>query len=200
MWRQIQGKGGMLSSLNQRLFMIRRLNNSLKYDGLKKVADGLFTSRLRYGLQLMGQVRWMDEDSQSTLMDSLQKAQNKLLRFLNKTFIKDKISNKSMLEKHKMLSVNQLNAQIKITEIWNAYKDEDHPFKIIKTIVKNEERVTRAMTDGSLKCNAVANVTKNTFINDSKKAWNKSPLDIKNASSLQSAKVAIKKFVKMLPV
>ena len=55
------------------------------------------------------------------------------------------------------------------------------------------------MTDGSLKCNAVANVTKNTFINDSKKAWNKSPLDIKNASSLQSAK-AIKKFVKMPPV
>ena len=91
---QIQGKGGMLSSLNQRLFMIRRLNNSLKYDGLKKVADGLFTSKLRYGLQLMGQVRWMDEDFQSTLMDSLQKAQNKLLRFLNKTFIKDKISNK----------------------------------------------------------------------------------------------------------
>ena len=41
---------------------------------------------------------------------------------------------------------------------------------------------------------------KNTFINDSKKAWNKSPVDIKNASSLNSAKVAIKKFVKMLPV
>ena len=68
-----------------------------------------------------------------------------------------------MLEKHNMLSVNQLNAQIKITEIWKAYKDEDHPFKIIKTIVKNEERVTRAMTDGSLKCNAVANVTKKHF-------------------------------------
>ena len=101
---------------------------------------------------------------------------------------------------NKYVYTNQFNAQIKITEIWKAYKDEDHPFKIIKTVVKNEERVTRAMTDdGSLKCNAVANVTKNTFINDSKKAWNKSPLDLKNASSLQSAK-AIKKFVKMPPV
>ena len=68
-----------------------------------------------------------------------------------------------MLEKHNMLSVNQLNAQIKITKIWKAYNDEDPPFKIIKTKVKNEERVTRALTDGSLKCNAVANVTKKHF-------------------------------------
>ena len=43
---QIHGKGGLVSSLNQRLFGIRRLKNSLKYDGLRKVADSLFTSKM----------------------------------------------------------------------------------------------------------------------------------------------------------
>ena len=153
----------MLSSLNQRLFMIRRLKNSLKHSGLKKVADSLFTSKLRYGLQLMGQIRWSDSDAQPVLMDKLQKSQNKLLRFLNETYIKDRVSSKSMLVKHKMLSVNQINAQMKLTEIWKAVNDIDHPFKIVKDTVNNEERVTRAMLDGSIKCSAYAQVPKKHF-------------------------------------
>ena len=60
---QISGKGGMLSSLNQRLFMIKRLRNSLNYSGLRKVAESLFISKVRYGLQLMGEVRWSDAES-----------------------------------------------------------------------------------------------------------------------------------------
>ena len=47
-----------------------------------------------------------------------------------------------MLEKHNMLSVNQLNAQIKLTEMWKAVNDKDHPFKIVKKSINNEERVT----------------------------------------------------------
>ena len=66
--------------------------------------------------------------------------------------------------------------------------------------VNNEERVTRAMIDGSIKCSAYTKVTKNTFINDSIKAWNKSPLEIKNAKNLYGAKAAIRKFVTILPV
>ena len=84
-----------------------------------------------------------------------------------------------MLEKHKMLSVNQINAQIKLTEIWKACNDVDHPFKIEKKTVNIEEQVTRAMTDGSLKSDALSKVTKSTFINDSITAWNTSPMDIK---------------------
>ena len=197
---QIHGKGGMVSSLNQRLFMIKRLKNSLQYDGLKKVSDSLFNSKLRYGLQLMGQIRWVDSDPQPVLMEKLQKTQNKLLRFLNQSYVKDRISIRSMLNKHNMLSVNQLNAQIKLTEIWKAVNDEDHPFKLVKKTINNDTRVTRGMTDGSLKCDALSNFTKNTFINDSIKAWNKSPMDLKNSLSVNGVKKAIKSFVKLLPV
>ena len=63
-----------------------------------------------------------------------------------------------------------------------------------------EERVTRAMSDGVLKNDALSKVTKNTFINDSITAWNKCPMDIKNSTSLSGVKITIKKFVKKLPV
>ena len=47
---------GKLSSLNRRLFMVRRLKNSLNQKGLRKVAESLFISKLRYGLQLCGKI------------------------------------------------------------------------------------------------------------------------------------------------
>ena len=36
---QISGKGGVLSALNQRLFLIKRLQNSLNIAGLRKLAE-----------------------------------------------------------------------------------------------------------------------------------------------------------------
>ena len=59
------GKGGDFSALNQRLFLIRRMKNHLLSQGLRKVAESLFNSKIRYGLQLCGQIRWKSEDSQT---------------------------------------------------------------------------------------------------------------------------------------
>ena len=63
---------------------------------------------------------------------SIQKVQNKLLRFLNNVNLKDHQSTESLLEKSQMLLVNRLNAPTKIREVWkslhsdlkqNAYKN-----------------------------------------------------------------------------
>ena len=59
---QIYGKGGLLSSLNTRLFMIRRLRNALNKESIIKIADSLYTSKLRYGLALYGKIRWNEVD------------------------------------------------------------------------------------------------------------------------------------------
>ena len=52
--KQIIGTGGVLSSLNQRNFLIRRLSNHVDKHQMKKIADSIWTSKLRYGLQLYG--------------------------------------------------------------------------------------------------------------------------------------------------
>ena len=44
--------------------------------------------------------------------------------------IKDKRRKTDMLERFDMLSVNQLAAQIKLTEAWKAMNDKEYPVKL----------------------------------------------------------------------
>ena len=74
--------------------------------------------KLGNGLQLLGKVRLTETDETQAWLKSIQLAQNKMTRFLNGTLVKDKISTKSIVKSLNMLSVNQMNAQIKLTEAW----------------------------------------------------------------------------------
>ena len=121
-------------------------------------------------------------------MAQLQKSQNKLLRVLNKSRISDKISTKSMLKKHNMLAVNQINAQIELTETWKAVNDPDHPFKIEKPSIDSQKITTRSNTNGILKIHAISDITKRTFINDGTKVWNMAPDEVKKCTTFESAK------------
>ena len=81
------------------------------------VVHCLWVSKLRYGLQLCTKVRLAESDPTPVLLKSLQVTQNRLLRALNNSRIKDRISVKSMLDKFGLLSVNQLAAKIKLVEV-----------------------------------------------------------------------------------
>ena len=72
------GKGGVLSALNQRLFTLRRMKQQLLPAGLKKVAESLFNSKVRYGLQICGKIRWKNSDPTTKIMKDLQISQNKM--------------------------------------------------------------------------------------------------------------------------
>ena len=77
-----------------------------------KMVDGLFISKICYGIQLMGKVRIKETDPTNKDFDNIQMVQNKLLRMLTKTKLKDMVSTKSRLNQTNMMSVNQINAQI----------------------------------------------------------------------------------------
>ena len=62
----------------------------------------------------MGKVRLQDSDPSNKDFDSIQKVQNKLVRMLTNTKLLDQISTESLSQKTNMLSVNQMNCQIKI--------------------------------------------------------------------------------------
>ena len=196
----IHGKGGLISSLNSRLFMINRLKNHLNKDALMKIIDGLFTSKLRYGLQLFGQVRRCESDPLTADLATIQKIQNKLLRSINGCRITDKICTKSLLELSNMLSVNQLNAQIKLSEMWKANFKENYPLIITKQTPGAEARTTRACTAGKLVELGNKPISQKTFVCDAIKLWNQAPICITSANSFGKAKTEIRKFVKNLPV
>ena len=127
-------------------------------------------------------------------------AQNKMLRMLNGSRIWDKISTASLLVKFNMMSVNQINAQMKLSEMWKAVNEENHPFELIKQESGANVRSMRSVTNEMLPDQSFSELSKNTFINDGIKAWNRAPSNIKLCKTHASAKAEIKKFVKSKPI
>ena len=190
----------MFAGLYGKYFVLRRLKNFINKKALTKVANSIFVSKIRYGLQLLGKVRWNESDPLQAEMLAIQKVQNKMIRLLNGASLMDKISTKALLTNVKMLSVNQLNAQIKITEIWKAMHDPNHPLKIQKVNRESTVCLTRAVTNGDLKEVGKTNILQSTYISDASRIWNKCPASIKESESLWKAKTAIKNFVALLPI
>ena len=54
-------------------------------------------SKLKYGQQLLGKVRWKASDPSNQDLEAIQKCQNKLARILNSAGFSDKISTKTLL-------------------------------------------------------------------------------------------------------
>ena len=200
-WKsQVFGKGGVISCLNQRLYVLRRLKNFINKNALKKVADSIFMSKLRYGLQLLGKVSWSNLDPVQGDLLAILKVQNKMVRLLNGKSLLDKINTKKLLANVNMLSVNQLNAQIKLTEVWKAMQDQHHPMKIEKVIHGDSACLTRSVMKGDLKEFGKTEMVQSTYLSDASKVWNKCPININESLTLGVAKKTIKAFVSTLPI
>ena len=107
-----------------------------------------------------------------------------------------------MLEKFRMLSVNQLAAEIKLIEVWKAANVEGCPTKLDPYVT--EERKTnielRPKTNRIFNDTARLKVSQSSFNIDAARIWNNAPEDVHNATTLSSAKRAIKNFCKTLPI
>ena len=107
---------------------------------------------------------------------------------------------KTLLSKQSMLSVNQVAAQIKLTEMWKANNVEKFPIKVNKRTTMQNARVTRGDTSERLIETGMSELVRNSCIGDATRLWNKAPQVIKDAKSLFSAKTKIKCFASSLPI
>ena len=153
-----------------------------------KLVDGLFTSKIRYGLQLYGRVRVSEQDPENTELKSIQLVQNKLLRTLNGTRVKDKISTMPLLKNFNMLALNQLNAQMKLLEMWKAINVDKYPLQLKQQNTDHCGATTRA-DSRNRPCNfGKTNLTHNTSVSDAVRVWNLAPDQIKDCKSIGQAK------------
>ena len=144
----------------------------------------------------------MDEDKKEQNVKAAQIAQNKLLRILDGSNLKDRRHISDMLIKQEMLSVNQTAAQIKLTEAWKASKEEDYPVKMRREreIPEVETRHLRSSSTVVMMEGGKNNIARASFTRDAGRLWNKAPNDIKEAKTLHMAKKLIKDYCKTLPV
>ena len=127
-WNEhFSGKNGLISSLNKRLFALKRVSHFIPNDKMIQLAHALWVSKLRYGLQLCSNVRTLETDPKNINMKAAQVAQNKLLRLLNNVSLKDKVSTINLVKHSGLLSVNQLAASIKLTEVWKSLNIPNYP-------------------------------------------------------------------------
>ena len=190
------------------MFNLQRLHSMFKIwiFLVKFCVHSLWVSKLRYGLQLCTKVMLKEEESRSASMKSLQLTQNRMLRAINGSKTKDRVSVSSMLQKFELLSVNQLSAQIKLTEVWKAKNVENYalsfePYKRINPDLNVElERDLRPQRNRVLNDTARLKVSKQSFNVDAARLWNQAPVSITTAITLGKAKSAILSWVKSLPV
>jgi hypothetical protein len=197
------GKGGLLQALNHRLFVIRRIANHIPKDKLKTVASSIWMSKLCYGLQLTHKVRMTEEDTKTKDIKAVQIAQNKLLRLLDGSRVKDRRSIKDMLDKFDLLSINQTSAQIKLTEAWKASKDVDYPIEMKpkkEPLGDTTTRQLRTTTRKEMREGGKTILAEKSFTRDAGKLWNAAPKEIKEAKTVVAAKEKIKQHCKRLPI
>ena len=112
----------------------------------------------------------------------------------------DQVSTADLLNSTKMLTINQLNAQIKLVEIWKASYINNYHIKLNRKEVVLDRTNTRSCTQGKLIIPFVKPIMQKTCITDATRIWISCPLSIINASWLAMAKTEIQKFVKTLPI
>jgi hypothetical protein len=145
------------------------------------------------------EVRLTEEQSKTQYMTMVQRSQNKMVRILDGALVSDRKSTKTLLDNQNMLSVNQIAAQIKLTEMWKASNDPQCPIKM-KTRERQENAMeTRSVTRGDL--TEVGRSTREKKIMcDAAKVWNKAPEKIRISKTLTTAKKAIREHCKSLPI
>ena len=126
----------------------------------------------------------------------------RMLRAINNTKIKDKISTKSLLEKYPLLSVNQLAANIKLTEAWKSLNQEGYPIKLepYNSNLLMQKIHLRQQPNRIFKDDCRLKKFESSFCIDAARLWNGAPREVTSAISLKTAKTAIRKYCRLLPV
>ena len=165
-----------------------------------RVVQRIWMGKLSYGLQLCNKVRTTSSDPINNNMQAAQMAQNKMLRMLNGSSKKEHITTKSLLEKFNLPSVNQLAAEIKITEAWKIMNVPDYPITLNLNNPSRDvgDRTVRESTIRHWKEHAKYKNSRESFNIDTAKLWNQVHSDIKNADNINIAKSRIKKFCRTL--
>ena len=102
-----------------------------------------------------------------------------------------KIPTEKILGDLKFLSVNQLNAESKLQEVWKSINNSDYPIKWEKNTTILDSR-TRSVQKNTLIFPRNGIKMQATFYSDYARLWNIAPDTIKNCKTLFCAKKEIR--------
>ena len=187
------------SKLLSSLYNLRKIEQVIPRSLLKKVADGLFISYIRYAIGLYFPIRIKETDPNPTSINGIKVVYNDVLRLLCCSKRENRKPIKEMLNEVGWLSLNQLACETRLIEVWKSLNLEEYCLKDVFEKVEYS-RFTRGSEKIRLKSNFRSQLRENSFQYPSVQLWNSAPQDITNASTESAARAAIRAYVQTLPV
>ena len=137
------------------------------------------------------------EDPHSSAVKGIKVLFNRMLRILCGTVKQDRVSVKRMLEQLGWLSINQVAAEIRLTEVWKALNLNNG----LTDLFEKVQGSTRAATPNRIQLKGQnSKLKENSFLYPSVKLWNMAPLTIVMTKTESNARKAIRSFAKSLPL
>ena len=189
-------------SLHQRLFILRRLRESLPKKQLATVAEAIFNSKIRYGMPVFAQCRTSDQDPVNSQLAQLQTLQNDMMRTVLGVTRSDRVPISDLLEKTGMTSINHMAVKSVLAETFKILQCDTVPdLKTTLTASKVSDYNLRSQQKKNLQ-NVVPKRSRNKgFLQNSASTWNTlmSEVDLNNMS-VKQFKTLTNKVTKKLPL
>jgi len=154
-------------------------------------------SRIRYCLPVWGTefIRFSESDPISSIIHDLQVVQNDMLCIITGCKRREHVRISDMLEKTKMLSINQLIAYSMILEVWKSRIFKVPHLATLHDNDRDDNRTLRSDTANNIRSSVVE-----PFAVCSEKLWNMSSHRFKATNLIKVAKIEARKMVQRLPV
>ena len=191
---------GLLSSLRSSTGLISRLANYIPNRCLTPLIHGLMLSKVRYALPLFADIRLNDADASSSLMKDIQIEINKGLRIVVGVRLSDRMSIAELLSQVRVPSVNQLAAEVTLTEIWKLLK-QDTPISTHFTWLDDySTKITRNTGKNLLSAPTPGGSNAGKFVRNAATLWNTATQEIRNTQERNEMKRLIRQFSRELPI
>ena len=167
---------------------------------LKKIADGIFCSVLRYELAIFCPIRIKESDPNPTNIDGIKVIYHDVLRLLCNSKRKDHTPIETMLKQLGWLSINQLASEIRLFEVWKGLHQEDYCLNDLFEKSESNNGITRSAGLNKLKTVFKSKIRENSFTYPSVQLWNSAPPEITTETRESRVRIAIRNYVKTLPI
>ena len=190
---------GLMKQLSTRVGIIKKLRKYLPPARLRVLYEGVFSSKLLYGMAVWGRV-WqipgsMDEDQSTRTSPSLTKEdvrklqvlQNKCMRLMTDSDYKT--PTRVLLAQTNLLSVHQQMAHVSLSQVYNIWKTKLPTYHYKRIFGDRGDGTTnRIEFDKSL--------ARSHFFYQSSRLWGALPDDVKSANTKQTFKKKCRKWIK----
>lgn len=186
----------LAKTIGQRVFIIRRLKETLPVTHLIKVGEALINSKIRYGIAVYGSIQLTEEEPKTWPMKRLQVLQNNLMRIVLGKKKSDCVSVRFLLQQTGYLSINQLSTYHTLQEMFcilntNSVPSIKEEFIKVDNVVHN----TRLGEKDLLKLPMAKKKRNGGFIHKGVKIWNALPLVIRQAPSKNRFSEEVKSWI-----